>query len=514
MDWLKRVRNKREESESAEPQTVGETFPVPVSAVPEAASSRGEAEQAADAPVEQPVCPSVDASVEIKIAADGMSATAILHGPTGEGAHITPEAIYEELTAKNITYGLAKPIILLKAKGHKYEELFQVAAGTTPKDGQDGQIIELVAREKTASFVENAYGNVDYKDLNMINQIHAGTVICELIPPVAPEPGMNIYGAAVPGRPGIPSAVPQGDNTVLSDDGTKLIAGVDGNLIYQKNRFHVKQVLEIAGDVGMSTGNIQFTGDVVVKGSVFEGYKIVAGGNVTVYGIVEGVFISAGGNIDLKQGINGMGKGTIEAKGTIHCRYLESCTARAGGSISAEAIIHSSVFSGDTISVVGGRSSIIGGICSAMRAIDVKTIGSRMSTMTSILLGATTEMIEERRNLNEEISELEKRIQAIALDVRFIEERIASRSLTDKHKTMLQELQVEYPVVTSRLEECRQRMTELETLLSDNLNCRLNCSHMFPPVRISIGSDTMLIQEDRNRCIVHYVDGEIRFSYT
>jgi uncharacterized protein (DUF342 family) len=291
------------------------------------------------------------------------------------------------------------------------------------------------------------------------------------------------------------------------------VAAKNGNLVYRNNRFSVLVVLEIPEDVDNSTGNITFSGDVLVKGSVFEGYKITAGGNVTVYGIVEGVYITAGGNIQLKQGINGMSKGVIEAKGDIVCRYLENCTARAGGSITAETIIHSNVYSGENINVSGSRSSIIGGICSALKTIDVKTIGSRMNTLTTIMLRATTDMIEERRNLALEINSLEKRLFEISLDVRFIEQRISANNLTDKHRALLEKLQKEYPGVTSRLSECKRRAEELEDLISNNLSCRLTCQHIYPPTRINIGTETVYIQDDRNRCMIYYGDGEIKFSY-
>jgi len=457
--------------------------------------------------------PPVDAAAEIRVSPDMMSATAILHAPQNGGADITADKIFEELAKQKIVYGLDKPVIIQKVSKRKYEEPFIIASGLAPKDGEDGRVIELVDREKRISFTENAHGDVDFKNLNLINQVEEGTVLCEIIPPTDPVPGRNIYGTEVYGKPGKMPTIPQGDNTVLTDNGTKLIAAKSGNLIYRNNRFSVQILLEIPEDVDNSTGNIEFSGDVLVKGSVFEGYKIVAGGNVTVYGIVEGVYISAGGSIQLKQGINGMGKGVIEAKEDIVCRYLENCTARAGGSISAETIIHSNVYSGGSIIVSGSRSSIIGGICSALQTIEVKTIGSRMNTLTTIMLGATTEMIEERRELALEINRLEKRLYEISLDVKFIQERVASHNLTEKHKELLRKLQKEYPEVTSRLKECKIRAEELEDVISNNLNCRLTCQHIYPPTRINIGTETVNVQEDRNRCIVYY-DGEIKFSYS
>lgn len=463
---------------------------------------------------EMPKSDPIDASVDVRISSDLMSATLILHAPENGGEDITAEKILTELAARNIVFGINKAMLSLKVRALRYEEPFTIAVGLPPKDGENGKIIELVDREKKISFTENKFGNVDYKNLNLINEIEANTVLCEIIPSIAPQQGNNIFGHDLYGKPGITPTIPQGENTVLIEDGTKLIASKKGNLVYRNNRFHVSQVLEIPEDVDNSTGNITFSGDVLVKGSVYEGYKITAGGNVTVYGIVEGVYISAGGDINLKQGINGMSKGVIEAKGKIVCRYLENCTARATGSISAETIIHSNVYSGDSISVVGSRSTIIGGVCSALQSIDVHTIGNRMNTMTTIMLGATTELIEERKSLAEEVIVLEKRLTEIALDIKFIEQRISARNLTDKHKAMLKNHQIEYPEINAKLEERRKRVNELESIIQNNVSCRLNCTHIYPPAKIMIGSETVLVQVDRNRCTVFYSEGEIKFSYT
>jgi uncharacterized protein (DUF342 family) len=456
--------------------------------------------------------PPKDAKAEVRVSPDKMTATVILHAPENGGADITAKDVYDELLRHNIAFGIANQVIEQKTGELRYGEPFVAASGIPPKDGADGRVIEHVEREKKISFVENEHGNVDYKNLDLINHVEEGTVLCEIIPPTDPVPGRNIFGTELNGKPGKVPVVPQGENTILVEDGRKLVATKSGHLIYRNGRFSVQIVLEIPQDVDNSTGNIDFCGDVIVKGSVFEGYEIRAEGNVTVYGIVEGVYISAGGNIQLKQGINGMGKGVIEAKGDITCRYLENCTARAGGNINAETIIHSNVYSGASIIVTESRSSIIGGVCSALQSIEVKTIGSRMNTLTTLMLGATNEMIEERRELMAEISKLEQRMNEIALDVKFIEQRMTSSSITEKHRYLLLQYRKEYPEISARLEEARKRADEIEDIIANNVNCRLNCQHIYPPTKIIIGTETIFIQDERNRCVVYY-DGEIKFTY-
>ena len=82
---------------------------------------------------------------------------------------------------------------------------------------------------------------------------------------------MNVYGQVIAPRPGRPPLVPQGSNTVLSADGTKLFAADSGNLVYKGGRFNVETTFQISSDIDVKTGNINFLGDVLIKGSVQEG---------------------------------------------------------------------------------------------------------------------------------------------------------------------------------------------------------------------------------------------------
>ena len=66
-------------------------------------------------------------------------------------------------------------------------------------------------------------------------------------------------------------------------------------------------------NVDNSTGNLRFNGDVVVKGFVQEGFEIHSTGNVRIEGSVEGASIYADGSILLVNGINGMGRGILQA---------------------------------------------------------------------------------------------------------------------------------------------------------------------------------------------------------
>ncbi len=70
-------------------------------------------------------------------------------------------------------------------------------------------------------------------------------------------------------------------------------------------------------------GNINFPGDVEIKGNVISNLTVTATGNIEILGAVEAASIIAGKNIVLKTGIQGMDKGVLQAGGNITARFIE-----------------------------------------------------------------------------------------------------------------------------------------------------------------------------------------------
>lgn len=68
---------------------------------------------------------------------------------------------------------------------------------------------------------------------------------------------------------------------------------VSGHVILENDKIFVSNVLELV-NVDNSTGDIDYEGDVVVKGNVLAGFTVKATGDITVSGIVEGATVIAG----------------------------------------------------------------------------------------------------------------------------------------------------------------------------------------------------------------------------
>lgn len=137
----------------------------------------------------------------------------------------------------------------------------------------------------------------------------------------------------------------------------------------------VSDVYEVPADVDNSTGNIEYSGSVTVRGNVKGGFRISAKGDIVVEGIVEDAELYAGGQIIVKRGIHGMGKGVLQAGGNVLCKFIENAKVISGGYVDSEAILHSQVDAYSDVIVDGKKGFITGGIIRAGNLVSAKTIG-------------------------------------------------------------------------------------------------------------------------------------------
>ena len=86
----------------------------------------------------------------------------------------------------------------------------------------------------------------------------------------------------------------------------------------------------------LGSGNINFTGSVIVEGDVNEGMKVIASGDITVGGFVESAMIESGGDVTISGGIIGHKHDvettkitdvkmsvSVNAKGNLYAKYCQ-----------------------------------------------------------------------------------------------------------------------------------------------------------------------------------------------
>lgn len=233
----------------------------------------------------------LDAAIAVMVSRDRMEAFLEIECPAGS---VMPDLdfVKAHLAKSGVTYGLLDDAIDLALRQPNLRVL--CAKGRLPENGTDARSEYLIDMTQMGKPLEMADGGVDFKNLGLYINVEKGQVLAQKIPATAGVPGSDVCGNAVPSRPGKDVLLHPGANVQLVD-GTKLVAATGGNLMLVGGKMTVAPILQIKKDVDLSTGNIDFAGDVVIQGSVQEGFSVKAGGNVDIAGMVSG------GNV---QGLN------------------------------------------------------------------------------------------------------------------------------------------------------------------------------------------------------------------
>ncbi|MDD3429074.1 MAG: FapA family protein [Oscillospiraceae bacterium] len=417
----------------------------------------------------------------------------------------TVEILHNVLKNAKITFGIDEQALENLLAKRQYSRRVRIARGKKAIDGKNGVVKELFPRVNVPKFETRADGTIDFKNMHIVNNVTEGTVICELQDPTLGEPGTTVYGEPVKPRSGMAAFIPRGENVdqeSVSATEQRLVARMDGNLVFKKDRFCVEQTFRVAGNVDNSTGNINFTGNVIVSGDVYEGYEIRTAGDVTVYGMVEGASIYASGHIRLEKGINGMFKGILEAGKDITAKFIENCTARAGNNIQAESIINSKIECDGNIKATG-RGIITGGKITAFGSIEAKVIGTRSFTLTMISLGITSSMMAERNEVRKQCRAVTEEFENLNKDIAYLEKQERENTITLERRKKLGEYQSKMNLVMFKKRRLEKRNEEIEETIKNVESSCLTCNILYPPARISIGNAILGVKETRESCRIY-----------
>lgn len=355
--------------------------------------------------------------VQVKISQDGMEAHMIVSAdPTEE---ISKEELLSQLKAQGVVYGIMEDAIENIAKSKILDRPVLVAVGKKPVDGKDGQIVILKPEKAEEEQTATDKGRIDLRELpkRMRTIVKSGQPIAEIIPPTEGEEGRNVLGRVLKPKPGKPAQFKLGRNVRLVEDGKKIISATEGILVATADgTIDVNEVLNVPGDVDYSTGNIDFPGEVHIKGDVKPGFSVKAKGDVLVGGVIEAAtVVSFEGSVS-SLGIKGREKGMVKAKEEVQAKFIENAIVEAGKRVVVQGpITNSHIKAKEEVIAKGNKGVIVGGTVSAGYYVEAEEIGSELAVRTHVEVGMEPEERErmkllkaqlelDRENLNKLIS--------------------------------------------------------------------------------------------------------------
>ncbi|MBR5407463.1 MAG: DUF342 domain-containing protein [Lachnospiraceae bacterium] len=354
----------------------------------------------------------VPESYKIIVADDEMSCSVRFFAPSGRGEELKKEELLKDLKFKKVSFGIKNDVIDGYFSDRHYCTTYVIAEGKPVREGSDGWIEYNFNTNPNLKPKLNDDGTVDFFNLDLISPCKEGDVVAKLIPADKGDDGVNVFGAYVSPKDVKEPKFGFGRNLKVSEDGLELISEISGNVMLVGDKVFVSNIYEV-NDVDTSTGNIEYDGDVHVRGNVNAGFSLKASGNVEVRGVVEGAYVEAGGDIIIARGMNGMSKGKIVAGRNIVSKFIENAKAEAGGYVHSEAILHSDITAKGDVVVTGKKGFITGGCIRALGNVEAKIIGSTMGVDTDIQVGADPTIKLKAQSMQQEIAENNKRLESI-----------------------------------------------------------------------------------------------------
>jgi len=456
-------------------------------------------------------CPVLSEDYKLEVAEDQMSAVIRFIAPSEGGRLLTLEELVKDLRIRKIIFGIQVQALQDFFANREYCKDIVVAKGKEIVQGKDAYIEYDFNTDIHIRPTIREDGSVDFFNLNTISHCRKGQVLARIIPEVKGQSGRNIFGVELVPREVKPTLFHFGRNIEVSEDNLSLISKVDGHVTLVEDKVFVSDILEVE-NVDNSTGNIEFEGSVQINGNVISNFTVNARGNVIVNGVVEGATITAGGDIVIARGMNGMGKGILEAGGNIIAKFLENAEASAGGYIQTESILHSTVSSEKYIEVDGKHGFITGGHVVAAERLGVKTLGSEMGASTVVEVGANPKMKEEYLQLQKNVTETQKILNSTrSIMATYADKRAKGVQMTNEQLEYLKSVILLDNNKKKELENDQKRVEEIQEKLSVQSQAYVEVrGQVFPGTKIIIGDLSMVVQNSNRSCRFEKVRGNVK----
>jgi len=417
--------------------------------------------------------------IRISVDDDQMNAYLYISSSFGEDGEIpadslTVETIRNILSQNGIKAGIDKSLLQQVVINRLFDRRHLIAKGQLPVDGTDGrfELFFKTSIDNHPKVLED--GSVDYHNIDLYEPIHQGMKIAQYIHATPGHFGYNVAGTVLPCNNGKELAPLKGTGFYLGEDNATYYSSLDGKIEYKNDTITITNVLDIPGDVDLTTGDVIFNGDVIVHGNVHMGCVIRSKKNITVMGNVEGAYLQAGGDVQLKSGMQGGGKGYVEAGGDVWGKFFELTKIRCEGNVNVNSMMNCDVFCSGDITISGRHGIIVGGTTMCQGNINATVIGNMAEVKTNVAAGVNEKLVEEINKLENEIKTIR---EAYSKHERILEMLKSIKNPSEKDK------------VDAMLAQVIQSMQELDHKLSginSELENKLFLTQSYSKSRITV----------------------------
>lgn len=316
---------------------------------------------------------------------------------------------------------------LLESIDHTAETREIIAEGQAPQHGQDGRLEWFInpdrgfasvslaedegSQETDQADTADAATESSHYDRSSIDIAEPGQIIGHLHATTQGEDGRDVTGKTLAAKSGKPAKFVHDETIERTSDG-RLIAQVEGILKLDGHKARICKYLEVSENVDFSTGNIEFDGDVRIRGDVKDLFVVEASGSVFVNGLAEAATIICGKDLILRGGMAARDRGSITVKRDAQVKYLDAVKGEIDGElqfareiINCDLVVHGSIES--------ARGSIIGTQLTVVGSVNVGQVGSPGPSNTRIVLGTVPKLEPLFDEFVSLVEQLEQRLESL-----------------------------------------------------------------------------------------------------
>lgn len=391
------------------------------------------------------------AFVDLQISEDRVEAWIRVPKTAQGSSDIQP--IKDLIKKRGVKYGIAEDLEIRKFLKECTDphEKFVVARGIAPSVGKPAYIEYHFNTEADTAGVINEDGSIDFTARGDSPYVKRGQLLAEKHPMEQPKSGVDVFGETL--LVGEVDDVPLegGDGTDLSEDGLTLKANITGQpSIDVKGIISVLESFTVNGDVDFKTGNINFNGNVIVKGTVKEGFTVEC--EELIANEVNGGIIRTRGDLKVS---NGIVNSDVQTQGSVQAKFLNKVKLYGyGNMLITREIMESHIAISGALNNEAGR--ITASTIAARQGMSLKQIGTDKAEYSTVKAGANDHILWISESYDAQIETKQKELDLIVAQKMEHDESYNAYHVDIANQTFAQEK------ITKKMDFLENRMGEVD----------------------------------------------------
>ncbi|AMW98857.1 FapA family protein [Rummeliibacillus stabekisii] len=438
--------------------------------------------------------------IEIVIARDGMAATMYINDHPAtlfQDELMMNKQIKEAAENAGVQYGY----LTLSLETVLLGKPTVIAKGQPPQTGEDAKITYKSFPKKKPQILDN--GRANHYDINFIQEVKKDEWLGEKIPAKKGIPGKSVLGQRIEAMDGKDFMLVYDEKSIYEKESSGIVtihALFDGVIEHPYPPLSVQKHLQIPSDVGVETGNLEFTGSITIRGTILPGFTVKATGDILIEskeGVTGAELIqSTHGDVYVCGGIYGNKITKVMAGQNIYVQYTNDCYLAAKETIFISTYAISTDMKAQNIRVDENKGKLIGGRICAKNSIHAAWVGNQLGRKTDLIIS-----LPDRKDSLKKIKEKSDEIENLEHDLKDLRGKLAQLHKF-LHKMMPAQRQT-YDKIASNIKEKESQIEIIEYeideilhLLKSSGNEKISITKAaYPETTLQIGSERSTIQQ-------------------